>query len=235
MTEIEYLQKYLEKDKLEEGLQQLKQGIPVQYIVGNVNFYGYEIDVNPNVLIPRFETEELVSKTLEYLKDKQNLKIVDIGTGSGCIAIALKKQLNCIVDAVDISEKALEVAKRNAIKNNADITFYRGNLLEPLQDKYDLIISNPPYIDREEEIMDIVKNNEPEIALYAENHGLACYESILKNCRKYLNKEAMIAFEIGYRQGEEIIKLTSKYLQEATIRIEKDMQGRDRFAFIFLP
>lgn len=232
MTDIEYLNKYLEKDKLEDGLHQLEKGIPVQYIVGNVNFYGYEIAVNPSVLIPRFETEELVSKTIEYLKDKKNLKIADIGTGSGCIAIALKKKLNCEVDAVDISSDALEVAKNNAIKNNVDIQFYQGNLLEPLQDKYDVLISNPPYIDREEEIMDIVKNNEPEIALYADNHGLACYEEILKTCKPYLKDKAMIAFEIGYLQGEAIIRLATKYLKKVTIKIEKDMQGRDRFAFI---
>jgi len=235
MTDIEYLQKYLREDKVEEGIQQLKKGIPVQYIVGNVDFYGYEFDVNPSVLIPRFETEELLAKTIEYVKNRQNLKIADIGTGSGCIAITLKKKLNCQVDAVDISKEALEVAERNAIKNNVDIHFYQGNLLEPLQDKYDIIISNPPYIDREEEIMDIVKNNEPEIALYADNHGLACYEEILKTCKPYLNKNAMIAFEIGYLQGEKIAGIASKQLVNATIKIEKDMQGRERFAFIFLP
>lgn len=235
MTDIEYLNKYLKKEKLEKGIQQLEKGIPVQYIVGNVDFYGYKIDVNPNVLIPRFETEELVSKTIEYLKGKQNIKIADIGTGSGCIAITLKKKLNCEVDAVDISYEALEMARNNAIKNNVDIEFYQGNLLEPLQDKYDLIISNPPYIDREEEIMDIVKKNEPAIALYADNHGLACYEEILKNCKPYLNPKAMIAFEIGYLQGQAITNLVTEYLKDVTIKIEKDMQGRDRFVFIFLP
>lgn len=232
MTDIEYLHKYLDEDKIEAGLRQLEQGVPVQYIIGNVNFYGYEIDVNPSVLIPRFETEELVSKTIEHLKDKKNLKIADIGTGSGCIAIALKKKLSCEVDAVDISFEALEVAKHNAIKNNVNIYFYQGNLLEPLKNKYDLIISNPPYIDRDEEIMDIVKNNEPTIALYADNHGLACYEEILKTCKPYLSENAMIAFEIGYLQGDKIIELVAKYLETATVQIEKDMQGRDRFVFI---
>lgn len=235
MTDIEYLKKYLSEDKLEEGIHKLNQGIPVQYIVGNVNFYGYELDVNSHVLIPRFETEELVSKTIEYLKNRTNLKIADIGTGSGCIAITLKKQLDCQVDAVDISKEALEVAQSNAIKNNAKITFYQGNLLEPLQGKYDVIISNPPYIDREEEIMDIVKNNEPAIALYADHHGLACYEEILKTCRPYLNEQALIAFEIGYLQGDKILEIATQYLPEATISIQKDMQGKDRFVFIFMP
>ena len=129
----------------------------------------------------------------------------------------------------------MEVAKKNANKNDVIISFYEGNLLEPLQGKYDLIISNPPYIDPDEDIMDIVKNNEPAIALYAENHGLACYEEILKTCKPYLQEHAMIAFEIGYLQGEKIVELVSQYLPEASIIIQKDMQGRDRFAFIFLP
>ncbi|MBQ9011874.1 MAG: peptide chain release factor N(5)-glutamine methyltransferase [Bacilli bacterium] len=173
MTDIEYLQKYLEKDKLEEGLQKLKQGLPVQYIVGNVNFYGNTIKVNPNVLIPRFETELLVQKTINYInKYFQNPKIIDLGTGSGAIAITLKKELNCKVDAVDISEKALETAKENAKINNTNINFFKSDMLENVTEKYDVIISNQPYIAYDENIEDIVKNNEPAIALFAENEGL---------------------------------------------------------------
>ena len=233
MTEIEYLKKYLPEDKLEEGLRKYNLGIPVQYIVGNVDFYGNIIEVNENVLIPRFETEELVDRVIKRLKDKIRLDIVDLGTGSGCIAIALAKNLDCAVDAVDISSSALEVAKRNAINNNVDINFYLGDMLKPLNKKYDLIISNPPYIAHDEEIMNIVKYNEPSIALYADNNGLYYYEEILSNCAKYLKKGSLIAFEIGYKQAEEIKKLAYKYL-DCDVEVEKDLQGRDRYIFIKL-
>ena len=233
MTEIEYLKKYLPEDKLEEGLRKYNLGIPVQYIVGNVDFYGNIIEVNENVLIPRFETEELVDRVIKRLKDKIRLDIVDLGTGSGCIAIALAKNFDCVVDAVDISASALEVAKRNAINNNVDINFYLGDMLKPLNKKYDLIISNPPYIAHDEEIMNIVKYNEPSIALYADNNGLYYYEEILSNCAKYLKKGALIAFEIGYKQAEEIKKLAYRYL-DCDVEVEKDLQGRDRYIFIKL-
>lgn len=232
MREKEYLNKYLDKELLDEGIKRLEQGEPVQYIVGNVNFYGNIFNVNKNVLIPRFETEELIEKTLKKIKNK-DIKIVDLGTGSGCIAITLKKELsNSIVDAVDISSGALEVAKENAKLNNVEINFYQGNMLEPLSNKYDLIISNPPYIDRNEPIMDIVKNNEPELALYADNEGLYYYEYILKNAINYLNDNYIIAFEIGYKQGPKLIELSNKYLPNSKIIIEKDLSGKDRFAFI---
>ena len=234
MNDIEYLKKYLDSDKLDEGIKRLEQGEPVQYIVGNVNFYGNIFKVNKNVLIPRFETEELIEKTLKRITNKSDkLRIVDLGTGSGCIAITLKKELpNSIVDAVDISSDALEVAKENAKSNNIEINFYQGNMLEPLTNKYDLIISNPPYIDRDEPIMDIVKNNEPELALYADNNGLYYYEYILKNAINYLNDNYLIAFEIGYKQGQNLIELSNKYLPNSKIIIEKDLSGKDRFAFI---
>ena len=233
MTDIDYLKKYYD-GPLEEALKQLEAGRPVQYIVGNVNFYGINLKVNENVLIPRFETEELVDRIINYAK-KQNktLKIVDIGTGSGAIAITLKKKLNAKVTATDISDAALEVAMENALVNDVQIDFKLGNLLEPLNQKYDILVSNPPYIAYDEEIMEIVKNNEPHLALYAPNNGLYYYEEILKNVRNYLNEKALIAFEIGEKQGESIKELSLKYLG-VEAKIEKDLQGRDRFAFIFL-
>ena len=236
MKEKEYLSKYLDSSKLEEGIKLLEKGIPVQYIVGNVDFYGNIFKVNKNVLIPRFETEELVEKTINYVNEYFNKKIdiVDIGTGSGCIAITLKKNLDCNVDAVDISAKALEVAKENAKSLNVDINFIEGDLLNPLNKKYDVIISNPPYIkEDDEEVMDIVKNNEPHIALYAPNEGLYCYEEILKNAKDYLNEKSIIAFEIGYCQGNDIKKMANKYFPNAIVKLEKDLQNKDRFIFIF--
>lgn len=237
MTDIEYLQKYLPEEKLEAGLKRLEKGEPVQYIVGNVDFYGLIFNVNPCVLIPRFETEELVSKTINYIKDYFNypIKVVDLGTGSGCIAVTLKHKLgnNIEMSAVDISKDALEVARENAKNNNVEIKFYHGDMLEPLNEKYDVIISNPPYIRKDEEIMSIVKNNEPSIALYADNDGLANYEKILSTAKEYLNDRSLIAFEIGFSQGDKIREIAKTYFPNSIIKIEQDIQQRDRFIFIF--
>ena len=230
MTDIEYLKKYY-SGNLDEALGLLKKGIPVQYIVGNVDFYGITLKVNPSVLIPRFETEELVLKVIEFSKSFDNPTIVDVGTGSGAIAITLKKKISCNMIAIDISNEALDVAKENAFDNNTIIDFRLGNLLEPLNGKVDIIVSNPPYIAYDEEIMDIVKNNEPHIALYAPNNGLYYYEEILKNASRYLNDKYLIAFEIGESQGDMIKELSKKYMGNEAI-IVKDMQERNRFAFI---
>ena len=234
MKEEEYLKKYLDKDKLEEGLEQLKQGIPVQYIVGNIDFYGNTINVNKNVLIPRFETELLVDKTIKYIKTnfKHHVDILDIATGSGCIAITLKKEIDSTVDASDISESALKVAQENALNNKVDINFINSDMLTNITKKYDIIISNPPYLTKEDDIMDIVKNNEPEIALYAKDNGLYYYDVILKNIKNNLKDKYLIAFEIGYTQGEAIKNLALKYLDNINVKIEKDYSNKDRFVFI---
>ena len=235
MNEIEYLKKYLPSDKLEDGIKRLNNGEPVQYIVGNVDFYGYKINVNKNVLIPRFETEELVFKTINLIKKNlnENIKVLDIGTGSGCISIALKKEIPGLdITAVDISEDALVVAKNNALENNCEINFIKSDLFNNIDDKYDLIISNPPYISYDEQIMDIVKKNEPHLALYAKNNGLYFYEEIIKNSSNYLNDKNIIAFEIGYLQANEIKKMAHKYYPNSNIIIEKDMQEKDRFVII---
>ena len=214
---MEYLQKHLREDELEEGIKKLESGIPVQYIVGHVDFYGNILKVNENVLIPRFETELLVEKTIKYIKQYFNKKvsIVDLGTGSGCIAITLKKELNCEVDAVDISIDALNVARDNAKSNNISINFILGDMLNNLDKKYDVIISNPPYIRYDEEIMDIVKNNEPNIALYAEDNGLYFYIDILKNAKKNLKRKSIIAFEIGMEQGNDIKEYAHMYFPKS--------------------
>lgn len=235
MNKKEYLEKYLPKDKLEQGLKLLEQGIPVQYIVGNVDFYGYIYDINSDVLIPRFETEELVNKTINYINKYFNKKvdILDLGTGSGCIAITLKQEIDCNVTAVDISTKALNIAKQNAKKYNKDINFIESNMLDKVSDKYDVIISNPPYISVNEDIMDIVRNNEPHLALYAENEGLFYYEDILSKASNYLNNKSVIAFEMGWWQGNKIKEYALKYFPNSKVTIEKDMQNKDRFVFVF--
>lgn len=235
MTDLEYLKKYMEPSKIEEGIKKLNMGIPVQYIVGSVNFYGYDFKVNENVLIPRFETESLVYETIKLIKEyfNENIKLVDLGTGSGCIAITLKKEMPSLdVSAVDISEKALKIAKQNSKLNNAKIKFYLGDMLEPLSDTFDVIISNPPYIAYDEEIMDIVRNNEPHLALYADNEGLFFYEKILSNAKKYLNEKNLIAFEIGYKQSSKIKDIAYKYFPNCKFILKQDLSGKDRFVFI---
>ena len=232
MNNIEYLKKYYNGD-INEAIKRLENGEPVQYIVGNVNFYGYNLNVNKNVLIPRFETEELVDNTIKFIKSKFNkVDILDIGTGSGAIAISLKKETNSNVTATDISIDALEVAKSNAKMNNCDINFINTNLYDGINDKFDVVISNPPYIREDEEIEDIVKNNEPNIALYAKDNGLYFYENILKRINTILKEKYLIALEIGEKQFNDIKIIKDKYLPLANIELKKDMQGRDRMVFI---
>lgn len=234
MKDIEYIKKYSNPEDLKKNIERLNKGEPVQYIIGNVNFYGNIFSVNKNVLIPRFETEELVEKTIKYIKDlfKDKIDIVDLGTGSGCIAVTLKKELMCEVDAVDISSKALEVAKKNAKNHNVNVNFIEGDMLKPLDKKYDVIISNPPYIAYNEKIMDIVKNNEPYIALYANDNGMYYYKEIIKDASSYLKDKFIIAFEIGCMQGQELKEYAKTYFKNAIINIEKDLSNKDRFLFI---
>ena len=238
INSYDYLYKYLKDndllDKLDEDTDRLLNGEPVQYIIGNVDFYGNKIIVNKDVLIPRFETELLVEKTIKYIKNKYDNKvdILDIGTGSGAIAITLDKEVNCNVDAIDISSKALEVAKENNKLNGTNVNMFISDVFDNVNKKYDVIISNPPYISKDEEIMDIVKNNEPHIALYAAMDGLYFYDKILRECKKYLKDSFIIAFEIGYWEASEIVKLADKYLDNINISVEKDYSNRDRFIFI---
>lgn len=208
---------------------------PIQYVLGHTNFYGYEYKVNKHTLIPRFETEELVENTIKFINThlKDNINILDIGTGSGCIGITLKRKLpNTNVTISDISKKALKVAKENI--RSLDINIIRGNLLKPFinKEKFNVIISNPPYISHNEKIAEIVYNNEPHIALYAKNKGLYYYEEILKDISKVLEKDFIVAFEIGMNQKEDIEKLINKYLKNIDIIFKKDLQGRDRMVFI---
>ncbi len=236
MNNKKYLEKYLPKNKLKKGLKMLEKGIPVQYIVGNTSFCGYTINVNKDVLIPRFETEELVENSIKLINKhfKGDLNVLEIGTGSGCISIALKKELPTLnIKATDISKKALKVAKKNAKLNNCDIEFIHTNLYDGINDKFDIIISYPPYISRNEKIMDIVYNNEPHIALFADNNGTYFYEMILKHISTIIKDKYLICFEIGEFQAKDIMNLVNTYLPESKVKIKKDLQKRDRMAFIY--
>lgn len=222
--------KYPNKKEL---LDKLATGYPSQYLLGNVEFYGNIINVNEKVLIPRFETELLVDKTIKYAKSIFNKKIniIDLGTGSGCIAISIKKNLDCNVTSLDISTDALEVAKTNARFNNTEINFINKSMTENLSNNYDIIISNPPYIPYNGFVEDKVKENEPNIALFASDNGLFFYKEILKKHLNNLNSPGIMAFEFGDNQKEslEVIirNLNLKY------SFENDLQGLPRYLFIF--
>ena len=219
---------------IEEDYKKLLEGYPIQYLIGYVDFYGYKIYVNENVLIPRYETEYLVQKTINYSKKIFNdkLDILDLGTGSGAISIVLGRELNSIVTGVDISEDALNVAKKNAIENKVSINFIKSNMLDSVEGKYDIVVSNPPYIDIDEKIMDTVKKYEPHLALYAKDNGLYFYKNILSNIKPYLKERFIIAFEIGWWQGALIEKIAQEYFEDSNVLIEKDLTNRDRYIFI---
>lgn len=220
---------------IEEDYNILLEDYPIQYLIGYVDFYGYKINVNENVLIPRYETEYLVQKTINYSKKLFNEKvsILDIGCGSGCIGITLSKELDSKVDAIDISPEAIKVAKENNLLNNSNVNIFESDLFEKVKDKYNIIISNPPYISRDEIIMSKVDKYEPHLALYADNNGLIYYENILKEASKYLKEKYIIAFEIGMTQKEDIISLANKYFKDKKVICEQDLSLRDRYIFIF--
>lgn len=226
------LLKEIYKDNLDDALKRLKENYPIQYLIGYVDFYGCKIHVNENVLIPRFETELLVDKAIKFLKGKKHDKILDIATGSGAIAIALKKNLDCQIDACDISDKAIDIAKKNSIENNTNINFFKLDILnEDLKEKYDCIISNPPYV-RYDEYTSPETKYEPSIALYANENGLEFYKKILIQAKTCLNENGTIIFEIGATQGEEIKKIALNYYPNCKVTIEKDYNNYDRFVFI---
>ena len=216
----------------------LEDNIPVQQIMGYVYFYGYKFIVNNQVLIPRFETEELVVNVLmlydEYLK-KQKVDLVDVGTGSGCLAIQLKKEeaANMTVTATDISASALEVAKDNAKNIGVEVEFIQGDMLKPLQGRrFDILVSNPPYIPRDEKVDTIIYDNEPHVALFGGLDGLRFYKEILESAAVILKPKSIIAFEHGYDKADELQKIANVYFPNAKIFTIKDMQKLDRMTFI---
>ena len=217
-------------------LEQLQQEVPIQYLLGKTSFYGLNFEVNSAVLIPRPETEELVEwiiTTQDPRPKAQDLKILDIGTGSGCIAIALAKNIpNAQVFAIDVSEKALVTAQKNANSNEVNITFLKKNILETedLEQQFDIIVSNPPYV-RELEKKEIKKNvldNEPHLALFVEdNDALLFYRKITELAQKNLRNDGKLFFEINQYLGKEMVDLLEK-LNFINIELRKDIYGNDR-------
>ena len=216
-------------------LEQLLLEIPIQYVLGTAHFYGLEFEVNENVLIPRPETEELVDWIINdcRLNKQSNIKVLDIGTGSGCIAISLAKNLDeAQVSAIDISDKALETACKNALDNGVVVDFYEKNILETtaLEQQFDIIVSNPPYV-RQLEKSEIKKNvldNEPHLALFVADHdALVFYRKIAGLAQQNLVGNGWLYFEINQYLGKEMIAL----LEEMNFRkvvLRKDIYGNDR-------
>ncbi len=217
-------------------LEKLKIQIPIQYIIGTTHFYGLEFFVDENVLIPRSETEELVDwivKLNSKLSKKKNLKILDIGTGSGCIAVSLAKNIpNSEVFAIDVSENALAIAKNNAILNKVPVTFLHKNILETkdLSQKFDIIVSNPPYVRNLEkaEIKPNVLDNEPHLALFVpDNDPLIFYKKIAELAAANLNPNGQLFFEINQYLGKETQELLES-IGLKNIELRKDIYGNDR-------
>lgn len=228
-----------EKEELYFSLidKHIEENMPLSHLAGFEYFYDRKFKVTKDVLSPRMETEELIYKVIEYIKsiNKNNIKILDLCTGSGIIGITLRKELeskSLKVVASDISEEALKVAKENAIMNEAEVKFIQSDIFENINEKFDIIVSNPPYIAYSDKITmeDNVLNYDPHLALFAEEDGMYFYREIVENSKEYLNKDGMIFFEIGYDQREKILKLANE--NEFKAEVYKDINGRDRMAIL---
>tara|TARA_R110000787_G_scaffold210882_6_gene320641 strand:+ start:11566 stop:12429 length:864 start_codon:yes stop_codon:yes gene_type:complete len=224
---------------LESASKKLLKEEPLQYIIGKTEFYGLPFLVNENVLIPRPETEELVAWILSETKEKREKRknvtfsILDIGTGSGCIPISLKKEVSeAIISAIDVSKEALNTAEKNAILNEVDVIFIQQDILNTLElhQQFDIIVSNPPYVREleKEEINNNVLENEPHLALFVDdNNPLVFYDKIADLAKKHLNKNGLLFFEINQYLGKETVELLySKGFKN--IELKKDLFGNDR-------
>ena len=223
-----------EKQFVEEIFKKLAEHIPAQYIIGHAEFFGMELKVDERVLIPRPETEELVDLILTENPEK-NLKVLDIGTGSGAIALALaKNRPDWSVTATDISQDALDLATENAKRQDLNLSFIKSDCFSEISSKYDIIVSNPPYISREdqEEVGLNVLHSEPHLALFADEDGLAIYRRIAEDSKDYLNDGGKIYLEIGYKQGQSVPALFTENFPEKRVRTLKDQFGQDRMVVI---
>lgn len=219
---------------IEEIFQQLKQHYPAQYILGKTHFHGLDLMVDERVLIPRPETEELVDLILAE-NPSANLKVLDIGTGSGAIALSLAQaRQDWQVTASDISAEALDLAQANAQHNQAAVNFVQSDLFEQITNKFDLIVSNPPYIayeDKDEVGLNVLRS-EPHLALFAEENGLAIYRRLAETVSAYLKPEGKIYLEIGYKQGQAVKNLFSRQFPDKRVRVLKDQFGQDRMVVV---
>ena len=224
-----------EKEVFVKGIfQQLAAHKPAQYIIGQADFYGMQLTVDERVLIPRPETEELVELILAE-NPETNLSVLDIGTGSGAIALALaKNRAAWSVTAADISQEALDLASENAKNQKFNIFFKKSDCFAEISEKYDIIVSNPPYISREDEseVGLNVLYSEPHLALFADEDGLAIYRRIAEDAKDYLKDGGKIYLEIGYKQGQSVPELFRKHLPDKRVRTLKDQFGQDRMVVV---
>ena len=223
-----------EKQFVGEIYQQLVAHKPAQYIIGHADFFGMQLTVDERVLIPRPETEELVELILAE-NHEENLSVLDIGTGSGAIALALSKNRpDWSVTAADISQEALELASENAKNQNLQIFFKKSDCFTEISEKYDIIVSNPPYISREDasEVGLNVLHSEPHLALFADEDGLAIYRKMAEDAKDYLKDGGKIYLEIGYKQGQSVPELFRKHFPEKRVRTLKDQFGQDRMVVV---
>lgn len=213
---------------------QLKVHKPAQYILGFEDFHGLRFQVDERVLIPRPETEELVELILAE-NPKTELKVLDIGTGSGAIAVSLKESCPLWqVTASDLSVDAIELARENAKLNQVDISFIQSDVFENISGSFDIIVSNPPYIsenDKNEVGLNVLAS-EPKMALFADEDGLAIYRQIIERAAKHLSPQGKLYFEIGYKQGSDLKKLLSLHFPDKSVRVLKDQFGQDRMVVI---
>ncbi|MDT2828111.1 peptide chain release factor N(5)-glutamine methyltransferase [Enterococcus viikkiensis] len=223
-----------EEQLIKEDMASLMKNIPPQYLLGYEYFFEHRFKVTQDTLIPRPETEELVALCLSH-NDTSAKKVVDIGTGTGTIAISLKLARSAwTITAVDISESALKVAAENAETLQAPITFRKSDVISAITEKQDIIISNPPYISRAEwDLMDeSVRTYEPKQALFAENDGLAIYQKIAEESQGVLQPDGMIFLEIGFQQGLAVQKIFQRTYPNKTVTIHQDLSGNDRMIMV---
>ena len=222
-----------------EYVEEHATGRPFQYIIGQESFYGRDFLVNEHVLIPRPETEELIEevkkRTAKLFESNKPIKIADIGTGSGAIALTIKKEIpNAVVTATDISPEALTVAKQNSERLSVDVELKQGDLLAPIaEQKWDVILSNPPYIGAHEaeSLSDTVIDFEPHLALFAEEEGLQLYRKMINQLPAIMNKPGFIGFEIGHEQGSAVQKMLQNKFPLAHVEVVQDINQKDRFVF----
>lgn len=235
-TTVELLTNYQQPMSLSQwqqfqaDLNKLMAGMPPQYVIGRTTFYGLPFEVNEATLIPRVETAELVDWVLSE-NQTPTLSVLDIGTGSGAIAVALKaNRPEWNVTASDISEDALTVAKRNAITNGAQISFVKSDVFQEITAKFDVIVSNPPYIDvAERDLMDQrVLDYEPQTALFAADNGLAVYNQIVMQLKDHLNPDGHLFLEIGFKQGEIVAEMLQEAFPAAVVEVRRDAAGKPR-------
>lgn len=253
LKDIEKFESYELYEKLDETVQEdvvetfemaidhYIKGIPLQHILGYETFFGRDFIVNDQVLIPRYETEELVENILyhidDYFAEYEQITIADIGTGSGAIAITLDlEEDKAKVYATDISQEAIDVAADNCTKFDSDVQLYQGDLVQPLVyigAKVDIFVSNPPYIPNEELVDSSVKDNEPNIALFGGKEGLDFYRRLFVDAKEILNEKALLAFEIGHKQKDALIEEVKIHYPNCDYEVLKDINGKNRMLFIY--